>query len=77
MSKLYPYVGPAHQANHATSESPRLRVEGAAALAAWVVQRPEADADDTLTATFVVLPDGLWVADRRSEHVACAHRQPC
>jgi hypothetical protein len=29
-----------------------------------------------LTVTFVVLGDGLWVADRHSEHVACARGGP-
>jgi hypothetical protein len=76
LGKLYPYVGPVHLAKHANSESPRLRVESAATLAAWVVEQPGTDADGTLTVTFVVLPDGLWVADRHSEHVACARGGP-
>lgn len=76
MWKLYPYVGPAHLAKHAEGQSPRLRVDGAAALAAWAAQQPGIESDGTLTVTFVVLPDGLWVADRHSEHVACARGGP-
>ena len=72
MSKLYSYVGPAHLAKHATSEAPRFRVSDSAAAAAWVAKQGGAASDATLTVTFVVVGDGLWVADRHSEHVACA-----
>ena len=76
MWKLYPYVGPAHLANHASSDTPRLRVDSAAVLAAWMAEQPGIASDGTLIVTFVVLPDGLWVADRHSEHVACARGGP-
>ena len=76
MRKLYPYVSPAHLARQANSETHRLRVDIAATLAAWVVEQPGTEPDGTLTVTFVVLPDGLWVADRHSEHVACARGGP-
>ena len=74
--KLYPYVGPAHLANRASAETLRLRVDSQVTLAAWVIEQSETDADGRLTVTFVVLPDGLWVADRHSEHVACARGGP-
>jgi hypothetical protein len=74
--KLYPYVGPAHLAKHASSDTPRHHVDSAAALAAWVAEQPGTESDGTLTVTFVVLRDGLWVADRHSEHVACARGGP-
>ena len=74
--KLYPYVGPTHLAKQANTETPRLRVHNAAKLAAWVAEQPSTEADGTLTVTFVVMPDGLWVADRHSEHVACARGGP-
>ncbi len=76
MWKLYPYVGPTHLAKQASSDTPRLRVDDAALLASWVAEQPGTDPDGTLTVTFVVLPDGLWVADRHSEHVACARGGP-
>jgi hypothetical protein len=74
--KLYPYVGPAHLAKHPSSDTPRLRVDNAAMLAAWVSGQLGTESDGTLTVTFVVLPDGLWVADRHSEHVACSRGGP-
>lgn len=76
MSKLYPYVGPSHLAQLANANSPRLHVLDNASLSKWVVNQPEGDSGDTLTVTFVVLPDGLWVSDRHSEHVACARGAP-
>jgi hypothetical protein len=72
LPKLYHYVGPAGLAGLAARESPRARIGSAAEAAAWVAGQGELGADGTVTATFVVLADGLWVADRHSEHVACA-----
>ena len=76
MWKLYPYVGPAHLAKHAGSDAVRFRVNDLAEFAAWAVGQSGLETDGTLTVTFVVLPDGLWVADRHSEHVACARGAP-
>lgn len=76
MSKLYAYVGPANLARLANSASPRLRVDSEAALAAWLVEQSSRNSDGTFTVTFTVLPDGLWVADRHTEHVACARGGP-
>ena len=70
--RLYHYVGPAHLAKLASSVSPRLHVADAATLSDWIALH----SNGTLTVTFVVLPDGLWVADRNSEHVACARGAP-
>ena len=72
MWKLYPYVGPAHLAKHAEWDTPRLHVRDAAGVVGWAAEQPAAVPDRRLTVTFVVLPDGIWVADRHSEHVACA-----
>jgi hypothetical protein len=74
--KRYPYVGPAELAKHATADTPRCRAESAAAVASWTLAQPDLASDRTLTVTFVVLPDGLWLADRHSEHVACARGGP-
>lgn len=76
MLKLYPYVGPAHLAKLASSDTPRLRVDNAATLTTWAAKQSRTEAGEELTVTFVVLPDGLWVADRHSEHVACARGCP-
>ena len=72
MPKLYPYVGPAHLATFANAGSPRARVVNAADTAAWVAKQPGLVSGGALTVTFVVLSDGLWVADRHSEHVVAA-----
>src|SRR5690349_24011223 len=45
-------------------------------MAGWAANQPGLGRDGTLTVTFVVLGDGLWVADRHSEHVACARGAP-
>ena len=76
MRKLYRYVGPPHLAGLAESESPRFRVASNAGVAEWVAGQPGVESGRSLTVTFVVLPDALWVADRHSEHVACARGAP-
>jgi hypothetical protein len=76
MPKLYPYVGPAHLAKQASSDTPRLRVDSAGGLAEWIAVQPGIQRDGSLTVTFVILSDGLWVADRHSEHIACARGGP-
>ena len=43
MWKLYQYVGPAHLVKHASSKSPRLRVDSEATLAAWLDQHSAAE----------------------------------
>ena len=43
----------------------------------WIAAHTDDVDDAVITATFVVTPDGvLHVANRRSEHVACAAGQP-
>lgn len=40
-------------------------------------RRAEMDAEGCIAATFIVDVEGcLWIADRRSEHVACARAKP-
>jgi hypothetical protein len=63
-------------AKQSSSDTPRFGVEDSGSLAAWMTKQPGTESDGTLTVTFVVLPDGLWVADRHSEHVACARGGP-
>lgn len=52
----------------------RFRVTQAADVQHWqTVTAPEKEFDGTYAATFIIDLDGhLWIADRRSEHVACA-----
>ena len=65
----YRYVGPDH-IRAAASGAPGLAITSAAALDAWLGGQER-------IATFVISLDGtLRVADRRSEHVACAGGEP-
>jgi hypothetical protein len=71
MWKRYRYVGPAEIAVRVAGRPAGARIGSAADLLAWLRR---ADAEHGLVAaTFVVDEQGdLLVADRRSEHVACA-----
>ena len=53
---------------------PRTRLDGVETLAAWMNKHvDEMDLDCCIPATFVVDVEGVfWIADRGSEHVACA-----
>ena len=66
---LHPEKTEAHPAN-----SSRARIAAANDVIHWLQQtRQRPDDDNTITATFIVDLDGaLWIADRRSEHLACA-----
>ncbi len=75
MMTSYSYVGPPHlvRENHE-----RVRIIATKDLEDWFLhhQRDE-DAEGYVAVTYIVdLAGELWIADRRSEHVACAHGQP-
>lgn len=71
MPRLYPYVGPKEIADRASSSAPGTVVTSAAALAAWA--QAAGPSNGRITATFVVDAESrLRLADRHSEHVACA-----
>lgn len=76
--RLYTYIGPKRIADRAPSTPAGTPIRSAADLVRWVRdtgQRP--NAEGCVIATFVIPEDGtLLVADRHSEHVACAGRQP-
>jgi hypothetical protein len=78
VTRLYHYVGPAAILARVADHPAGTRVASTADLLAWVRhtgQRP--GTDGLVAATFVVHPSGdLLVADRRSEHVACAGGGP-
>jgi hypothetical protein len=72
--RVYRYVGPAEilAAAQASGAGNGHRIQSMADLAGWVAARPPADLAEPFT--FVIDVDGaLWLAPRRSEHVACAH----
>jgi hypothetical protein len=72
MPRTYRYVGPAQIAKLAQSNSPRVPLRSSSELQQWRTTLPRPGRDEMITMTFVVLDDGLWIADRQSEHVACA-----
>ena len=74
----YRYVGPSEISDRANPTSPRLGVSFPRNVRAWYQAAEDAaPLPAQVTATFVIDVEGkLWIADRRSEHVACARRQP-
>lgn len=78
MTRLYHYVGPSDIKARVAGRPAGTRIASAADLLAWVRgtgQRP--GPDGLVAATFVIDAQGdLLLADRRSEHVACAGGGP-
>jgi hypothetical protein len=78
MTRLYPYVGPAEIQARVAGRPAGTPIKSVADLIAWVRgtgERPGPNA--LLAATFVIdSGGGILVADRRSEHVACAGGGP-
>lgn len=75
--RLYHYVGPARIAERVARSPMGVPVRGAANVTAWVRDTSQQPAGGLVVATFVVDANGvLRIADRRSEHVACAGRGP-
>lgn len=66
----HPEKTEAHPAN-----SSRMRIVAALDVIHWAQQTKQCpEENNTVTATFIVDLDGaLWIADRRSEHLACAN----
>jgi hypothetical protein len=78
VKKHYRYVGPADIRGRIAGNSTGIRISSVADLLRWfrsTGQRP--GPDGLIAATFVIDEHGeLLVADRRSEHVACAGGGP-
>src|SRR5262245_26937136 len=76
--RLYRYIGPKQIADRVSPTPAGTPIRSADDVARWATatrQRP--GPNGSLIATFVVdLTGVLLVADRHSEHVACAGRQP-
>lgn len=78
MRSLYRYVGPKKIAERALSAPAGIRVESPEDVRRWVRQTgQDEDAAGNVVATFIIDEAG-WphIADRRSEHVACAGGRP-
>src|SRR5215831_9143131 len=74
--KLYQYIGPKRLADLVRPGSLGAAIQSTADVLAWAKATGQTLIDGRVTATFVVDASGmLRVADRRSEHVACAGGQ--
>lgn len=78
MRQTYRYVGPNKIAERAPPSPAGVRVESPEDVRRWIRQtEQELNAGGSVTATFVIDESGfLRIADRRSEHVACAGGRP-
>lgn len=76
--KLYRYVGPVGIASRVAGHPGGTRIDSPADLVRWcVATRQVPDRGGLIAVTFVIDADGqLLVADRHSEHVACAGGGP-
>ena len=74
MTRTYRYVGPPEVRARVAGQAAGVVVASAADVLVWVRTSDQvADRYEAVAATFVVDAEGrLRVADRRSEHVACA-----
>lgn len=74
----YHYVGPSDVREIARTQPPGLSIQSASDIAAWLETNPtEQLPDGSWVATFTVGTDQvLYLAPRRSEHVACASGGP-
>ncbi len=74
VSRLYPYIGSAAIRDAVDPASPRHEVMSPAGVHAWLLSQGEVWPEKReIVFTYVVLPPAcLFIADRRSEHVACA-----
>lgn len=74
MDRIYHYVGPSELRG---SLSDRRCVRQPQDIKDWIVQTGQTPDRGAIVATFIIDTDGqLWIADRCSEHVACADGQP-
>jgi hypothetical protein len=73
-SRHYHYVGPHDLRQLLEQPSDRTPIRQPDDVCAWMrAAHQKLTADQPITATFVIDTDGqLWIADRHSEHVACA-----
>jgi hypothetical protein len=72
--RLYPYTGPEAIRIRATASPSGRQISSLTDLQRWIAENRESVPEAIVSAaTFVIDPEGrLRLADRRSEHVACA-----
>jgi hypothetical protein len=73
MTRRYAYVGPEHVRAAAADAPAGTAIDSRDALLHWISAHVDDAENAAITATFVVTLDGaMRIANRRSEHVACA-----
>lgn len=78
MLRQYRYVGSPEIAQLPADPRYRYRVEVAADVERWARETQQVySSAQAITATFIINgAEQLWIADRHSEHIACANGQP-
>jgi hypothetical protein len=73
-SRQYKYVGPAELKQRLRPENHCIQVSSVADLIPWMTSfLPSSQTRGRIPATFIIdTAEQLWMADRHSEHVACA-----
>ena len=73
--RVYRYVGPGEFLALVGQSPTRRLIESKTDFVSWMKQtRQTLDAQGEVTATFIVDTNArLWIADRRSEHIACTN----
>lgn len=73
MPHLYPYIGPLELLHAWNERSQRHIIRTIADVDQWITTQATSRHEQRLTASFIIDPTAqLWIADQRSEHVACA-----
>ncbi len=77
-NEVYPYVGPPEIRNRVSPATPGKPVLSESDILNWIDETNQApDETNTITATYVVNQDCIMlIADRHSEHLACAGGEP-
>lgn len=77
-ARLYRYVGSSEIQLHVAGSPIGKRIQSVSELLDWIAQtKKEPNAWELIPATFVIdVERYLRVADRHSEHIACAGGQP-
>jgi hypothetical protein len=77
MHRLFPYIGPADIRAQVAHQPTGTRITSVEDLRHWAeATAQQARPDGLIPATFVIRGEDLLLADRRSEHVACAGGEP-
>lgn len=73
LTAVYRYIGPSDLKALGQDVTQRVFIGGISDVLAWIDSKQSPQRDSVFVATFIVdCENKLWIADRHSEHVACA-----